>query len=108
MEFSHIGELEKLNWLRERVEVPTTPFSKEEKLRMLRRTAFSEKFEGFLGTKFNAAKRFGLEGCETMIPGMRMMLDTAREHGVNDVIIGMAHRGRLNVLTNVMKKPREA
>jgi 2-oxoglutarate dehydrogenase E1 component len=136
MEFSHINSLEKLNWLRERVEVPTTPFTKEEKIRMLRRTAFSEKFESFLATKFNAAKRFGLEGNESMITGMRAMLDTAREHGVNDVIIGMvsrklcsknilldsarvsdrcyvfvfcvqAHRGRLNVLSNVMKKPRE-
>jgi 2-oxoglutarate dehydrogenase E1 component len=107
MEFSHINSLEKLNWLRERVEVPTTPFTKEEKTKMLRRTAFSEKFEGFLATKFNAAKRFGLEGNESMITGMRAMLDTAREHGVNDVIIGMAHRGRLNVLSNVMKKPRE-
>ncbi|KAH8071128.1 oxoglutarate dehydrogenase [Aureococcus anophagefferens] len=64
-------------------------------------------FETILATKFNTAKRFGLEGCESMIPGMKIMVDAATLCGVSDVIIGMPHRGRLNVLCNVVRKPIE-
>jgi len=107
VETEHITDLQKLNWLRSRIEVPQPPLPKEERLHVLERLAFSEKFEAVLATKFNTAKRFGLEGVESMIPGMKVMVDAATEQGVSDVIIGMPHRGRLNVLCNVLRKPVE-
>jgi len=61
----------------------------------------------FLMNKFNTMKRFGLEGCEAFIPGLKVMVDTLVERGVEKVIIGMPHRGRLNVLSNVVRKPLE-
>ena len=107
VETEHITDLAKLNWLRSRIEVPLPPLPKEERLHILERLAFSEKFEAVLATKFNTAKRFGLEGVESMIPGMKVMVDAATKEGVTDVIIGMPHRGRLNVLCNVLRKPVE-
>lgn len=62
-------------------------------------------FEGFLARKFPTEKRFGLEGCESFIPSMNQCLETSAEHGVESVVIGMAHRGRLNTLINVCMKP---
>ena len=107
VECEHITDLEKLNWIRERVEVHPPPMAKETKHQLLERLAFSEKFEAVLAVKFNSAKRFGLEGCESMIPGLKAMVDEATTLGVEDVCIGMAHRGRLNVLSNVIRKPME-
>ena len=57
--------------------------------------------------RYNTTKRFGLEGCESLIPGMKAMIDTSSELGVEDIVIGMPHRGRLNVLCNVVRKPLE-
>ena len=74
-------------------------------VRMLDRLAWSEMFENFLSTKYTAAKRFGLEGGETLIPGMKALIDRAADLGVESVTIGMPHRGRLNVLGNVVRKP---
>jgi len=65
------------------------------------------EFESFLATKYNTTKRFGLEGVDSLIPGMKAMIDKAVELGVESVDIGMPHRGRLNVLANVMRKPME-
>jgi 2-oxoglutarate dehydrogenase E1 component len=107
VEYSHITDIDKLNWLRSKIEVEPAPLTKEEKTKVLTHLGESELFEGMLATKFNAAKRFGLEGCESMIPGLKAMTERSAELGVRDVIVGMAHRGRLNVLTNVMGKPRE-
>lgn len=107
VEAEHITDLEKSNWLRSRLEVPKQALSKEKRLHILERLAYSEKFEAVLATKFNTAKRFGLEGVESMIPGMKVMVDSATLLGVTDVIIGMPHRGRLNVLCNVLRKPVE-
>mmetsp|Transcript_24920 Transcript_24920/g.29983 ORF Transcript_24920/g.29983 Transcript_24920/m.29983 type:complete len:1144 (-) Transcript_24920:316-3747(-) len=107
IETEHITDLRKLNWLRSRIEVPRPEISKEERMHILERLAYSEKFEQVLATKFNTAKRFGLEGCESMIPGMKTMVDHATLLGVQDIIIGMPHRGRLNVLCNVVRKPVE-
>ncbi len=59
-------------------------------------------FGDFLTLKFNTSKRFGLEGCESFIPALKTTIDTLVEQGVNNVIMGMPHRGRLNVLTNVV------
>jgi 2-oxoglutarate dehydrogenase E1 component len=59
----------------------------------------------FIANKFNTLKRFGLEGCEGFIPGLKTICDTIVEHGAEKVVIGMPHRGRLNVLANVVHKP---
>ena len=64
-------------------------------------------FGTFLENKFNTMKRFGLEGCESFIPGLKIALDTLQERGAEKIIIGMPHRGRLNVLANVVHKPLE-
>lgn len=105
VEFAHITDLEKNNWLRARVEVPPPALSKEEKALILERLAVSEKFESVCANKFSTAKRFGLEGLEPLIPGMKAMVDAGSEMGVTDVVLGMPHRGRLNVLGNVIQKP---
>lgn len=105
-EYMHIPDREKCNWLRDKIEtLVEEPFTKERKLHTLDRLAWSEMFETFLANKFTAAKRFGLEGCETLIPGVKALLDRVSERGVNSVVIGMPHRGRLNVLSNIIRKP---
>jgi len=105
-EYMHIMDRDRCNWLRERVEsAEQRNYSKQRKLRMLDRLAWSEMFENFLSTKYTAAKRFGLEGGETLIPGMKAMIDRSAELGTETVVIGMPHRGRLNVLGNVVRKP---
>ncbi len=68
---------------------------------------WAEMFGNFLENKFNTMKRFGLEGCESFIPGLKVTLDALVERGVEKVVIGMPHRGRLNVLANVLHKPLE-
>ncbi len=67
--------------------------TKAEKTQVLDRLAFSDMFETFLANKYTAAKRFGLEGAESLIPGMKTIIDTAAELGVQDVVLGMPHRG---------------
>jgi len=106
VEYVHIQETEVRRWLQDRME-PTCnqpQFTKEEKVRILRRVHKAELFEKFLHTKYVGQKRFSLEGGETVIAA----LDTVVEHcpgvGVEEIIMGMAHRGRLNVLTSVMRK----
>jgi 2-oxoglutarate dehydrogenase E1 component len=68
---------------------------------------WADEFSNFLAVKFNTAKRFGLEGCEAFIPGMKACIDALSAGGAEKVIIGMPHRGRLNVLANVVHKPLE-
>lgn len=105
-EYMHIHDRDKCNWLRERIETPTPmEYSKERCKVMLDRLAWSTQFENFLATKWSTAKRFGLEGCEALIPGMKAMLDKSAALGVESIVMGMAHRGRLNVLGNVLRKP---
>ncbi|KAL2643867.1 hypothetical protein R1flu_011454 [Riccia fluitans] len=105
-EYMHMSDREKCNWLRERIESHgSRKFSQEQKAEILDRLMWSTNFENFLAQKWTAAKRFGLEGCETLIPGMKELIDKAADLGVESVVIGMAHRGRLNVLGNVVRKP---
>lgn len=106
-DFMHIPDRERCNWLRDRIETPSfsQPFGKDKALRVLERLTFSDHFEGFLAKKYVATKRFGLEGLESMVPGMKEMVDTATEQGVDHVVLGMPHRGRLSVLCNVIRKP---
>lgn len=74
---------------------------------MLDRTLWTDEFSSFIGTKFNTMKRFGLEGCESMIPGLKASMDRIRELGGEKATIGMPHRGRLSLLANVLRKPLE-
>ncbi len=105
-ELSHVTNPAEVAWLRARVEAPAAPFSKEDKARVLSRLAWASNFESFLKTKYNV-KRFGLEGGEAAIVGLRELIKVSAERGVDTVIMGMPHRGRLNVLANVVKKPLE-
>ncbi|VFQ67429.1 unnamed protein product [Cuscuta campestris] len=105
-EYMHIPDREKCNWLRERIETPIPmEYNRQRRTVILDRLMWSTQFENFLATKWVAAKRFGLEGCETLIPGMKEMFDKAADLGVENIVIGMSHRGRLNVLGNVVRKP---
>ena len=107
-EYMHIPDREKCNWIRSRIETPELEqFSQEKKLNILDRLTWSERFESFLNSKYSAAKRFGLEGCESLVPGMKALIDRAAELGTDSIVIGMPHRGRLNILANVMRKPME-
>jgi 2-oxoglutarate dehydrogenase E1 component len=72
---------------------------------MLDRVLWTDEFSNFIGTKFNTMKRFGLEGCDSMIPGMKTAMDTVVAHGADKATIGMPHRGRLSVMANVLRKP---
>ncbi|KAJ2891952.1 putative oxoglutarate dehydrogenase protein [Zalerion maritima] len=109
VEFIHIPDREKCDWLRSRLEVPNPfKYSVDEKRRILDRLIWSSSFESFLSTKYPNDKRFGLEGCETLVPGMKALIDRSVDYGVKDIVIGMPHRGRLNVLSNVVRKPNES
>lgn len=105
-EYMHIPDRERCNWLRERIEMQApAEFSRDRKAIILDRLMWSTNFESFIAQKWTAAKRFGLEGCETLIPGMKELIDRAADRGVESIVIGMPHRGRLNVLGNVVRKP---
>ncbi|KAI3781921.1 hypothetical protein L2E82_11949 [Cichorium intybus] len=105
-EYMHIANRDHCNWLRERIETPSpSQYSSQRREVILDRLIWSTQFENFLATKWTAAKRFGLEGGETLIPGMKEMFDRSADLGVENIVIGMSHRGRLNVLGNVVRKP---
>ena len=80
----------------------------DEKRAILRRLLRAERLERFLGKHFPSAKRFGLEGAEALIPGLQSLVETAAERGVEQIVVGMAHRGRLNILHSVFAKPLAA
>jgi 2-oxoglutarate dehydrogenase E1 component len=109
VEYIHIPDREQCDWLRERIEIPTPyKYSVDEKRRILDRLIWGTNFEAFLATKYPNDKRFGLEGGENLIPGMKALIDRSVDYGVKDIVIGMPHRGRLNVLSNVVRKPNES
>lgn len=102
----HMQSQEKCNWVRDQVEHPKwMHFSKQKRMHIYERLCFADHFEKFLANKFNTAKRFGLEGGESTIPGLKAMVDRGSELGIESFVFGMPHRGRLNVLANVMRKP---
>ncbi|CAN0837152.1 2-oxoglutarate dehydrogenase, mitochondrial [Linum grandiflorum] len=105
-EYMHIDDSSKCNWLRNKIETQehVTYDTKRRKV-LLDRLTWSTMFENFLAVKKKAEKRFGLEGGETLIPGMKEMFDRAADLGVENIVVGMPHRGRLNVLGNVFRKP---
>lgn len=109
IEYVHIPDRDQCDWIRERVEIPTPyQYNQDEKRRILDRLIWSSSFESFLSTKHPNDKRFGLEGCESLVPGMKALIDRSVDHGIKDIVIGMPHRGRLNVLSNVVRKPNES
>ena len=81
--------------------------TKEQKILLLDRLYWTDEFAQFIANKFNTMKRFGLEGCESFIPGMKVAMDACVAGGCEKAIIGMPHRGRLNMLANVVRKPLE-
>lgn len=101
-----INSLEQCNWIRKKFETPgIMTFTPEEKRLILARLTRATGFEAFLAKKFQSEKRFGLEGGEMMIPAMKQLIDVSTKLGVESVIMGMPHRGRLNTLANVCRKP---
>uniref|UniRef100_A0A8C1Q6P8 2-oxoglutarate dehydrogenase complex component E1 n=1 Tax=Cyprinus carpio TaxID=7962 RepID=A0A8C1Q6P8_CYPCA len=108
VEFMFINDLDQCQWIRQKFERPgVMQFSLEEKRTLLARMVRSTRFEEFLQRKWSSEKRFGLEGCESLIPALKTIIDKSSDKGVDTVIMGMPHRGRLNVLANVIRKELE-
>ena len=103
-EFIHIQNHDQKQWLQARIENTVPTFDKAGKTTILEQLTKAESFEKFLAVKFPGTKRFGLEGGESTIPAIHTILERAAELGVKEAVFGMAHRGRLNVLTNVLGK----
>ncbi len=109
VEYLHMQDLDARDWLQLRMEEAHNrpSFTRNQKIRILRRLHKAELFEKFLHTRFVGQKRFSLEGGETMIAAFDAMIEYAPELGVEEFVMGMAHRGRLSVLTNILRKPFE-
>ncbi|XP_034950535.1 2-oxoglutarate dehydrogenase, mitochondrial isoform X3 [Chelonus insularis] len=106
VEFMFINSLEQCNWIRQKMETPgIMEINNDEKRLILARLTRATGFEAFLARKWSSEKRFGLEGCEILIPAMKQVIDKSTELGVESIVMGMPHRGRLNVLANVCRKP---
>lgn len=108
VEYMYINDVERKTWLQRAVEGHDDGFSLEQKKKILSDLTRAEGIESFLHKRYVGHKRFSVEGAEVVIPILRELLDQAASFGATDVIIGMAHRGRLNVLTNIVGKPYEA
>jgi 2-oxoglutarate dehydrogenase E1 component len=104
IEYMHIQDTEEQRWIQSQVEGVRFELSKEDKHRLLERLNAAEAFEKFLATKYVGTKRFGLEGAESAIPILDAILSRAADDELEGAVLGMAHRGRLNVLANVMGK----
>ncbi len=104
VEYMHIQEPDQKRWIQEHVEGADTQLSRDEQLHILGRLNAAEAFERFLNTKYIGAKRFGIEGAESAIVICDAILDEAARAGMAEVVMGMAHRGRLNVLANIVGK----
>ncbi|MDH5671369.1 MAG: 2-oxoglutarate dehydrogenase E1 component [Myxococcales bacterium] len=109
VEYRNLEEPEIRSWLQEQME-PTcnrVEMNHDQQVRILSKLIDAELFEQFLHTKYVGAKRFSLEGTESVIPLLELVVNAAGRHGIEELVIGMAHRGRLNVLANVMEKSLE-
>jgi 2-oxoglutarate dehydrogenase E1 component len=110
VEFMHIQNPAEKIWLQEKMESNrnTPNYGKEIKTEILKNLTYAETFENFVHTKFIGHKRFSLEGNETLIPVLNFLINQSAENNILETVIGMAHRGRLNVLVNVIGKPFES
>jgi 2-oxoglutarate dehydrogenase E1 component len=109
VEYMHIQDMPVRQWLQERMEPRRNrpDFDRARKLQILKHLHYAELFERFLSTRYINQKRFSLEGAETVIPLLEALVDRAAASGVREIVLGMAHRGRLNVLANLLRKPYE-
>lgn len=110
VEFMHISNPQEKGWIQARIEGPDkgVAFTELGKKAILQKLIEAESFEQFLDVKYKGTKRFGLDGGESLIPALEQIIKRGGQLGLKEVILGMAHRGRLNVLTNVMAKPYHA
>src|SRR5579863_6137387 len=110
VEFLHISDAAQKSWIQERIEGPDKEisFTPEGKRAILNKLVEAEGFEKFCDVKFTGTKRFGLDGGDSMIPALEQIIKRGGALGVREIVIGMAHRGRLNVLSQVMAKPHRA
>ncbi|WP_170784912.1 2-oxoglutarate dehydrogenase E1 component [Ruegeria lacuscaerulensis] len=110
LQYMHISDPEQAAWLKERIEGygKEIAFTKEGRKAILNKMVEAEGFEKFLHVKYMGTKRFGLDGGEALIPAMEQIIKRGGALGVRDIVIGMPHRGRLNILANVMRKPYRA
>lgn len=110
LEYMHINDVEERRFLQEKIEGATKEihFSPQGKKAILNKLIEAEQFERFLARKYVGTKRFGLEGAEGAIPALESIIKVGGAQGVREIVIGMPHRGRLNVLANVMQKPYKA
>src|SRR5581483_8771232 len=110
VEFLHISSGAQKSWIQERIEGPDKEisFTREGKRAILNKLVEAEGFEKFCDLKFTGTKRFGLDGAESMIPALEQIIKRGGALGVQQIVMGMAHRGRLNVLAQVMGKPHRA
>ncbi len=106
VEFLHLTDPEEKGWVQERIEEPhnQTEFTNNGKRAILQRLTAAESSEQFLNTKYVGTKRFGLDGGESLIPAIEQIMKRGGQLGLKEIVVGMAHRGRLNVLTNVLGK----
>jgi 2-oxoglutarate dehydrogenase E1 component len=109
VEYLHIQDTRIRRWLQERMEpVRNRPrFDRAKKIRILKGLHYAELFEKFLDVRYRSQKRFSLEGAETLIPVLEALVEKAPDLGIGEIVLGMAHRGRLNVLANTLRKPYE-
>jgi 2-oxoglutarate dehydrogenase E1 component len=110
VEFMHISDAAQKGWMQERIEGPDKEisFTREGKRAILNKLIEAQGFENFCDLKFTGTKRFGLDGGESMIPALEQIIKRGGALGVKEIVLGMAHRGRLNVLAQVMGKPHRA
>jgi multifunctional 2-oxoglutarate metabolism enzyme len=105
IEYMHISDPEQKHWIQRRVEESPSELSRDDKIHVLDRLNAAEAFERFLHSKYMGHKRFSLEGAESTIPMLDTLLEEACAAGAMEVVMGMSHRGRLNVLANIVGKP---
>ncbi|HEX2653051.1 MAG TPA: 2-oxoglutarate dehydrogenase E1 component [Xanthobacteraceae bacterium] len=110
IEFMHISDPAQKGWLQERIEGPDKEitFTREGKRAILNKLIEAEGFEKFIDVRYTGTKRFGLDGAESTIPALEQIIKRGGALGVEEIVVGMAHRGRLNVLAQVMGKPHRA
>jgi 2-oxoglutarate dehydrogenase E1 component len=107
-EYMHISDPEQRHWIQERIEGTEIQFTEQGKRAILTKLIEAEGSERFLNVKYTGTKRFGLDGGEAMVPALEQIIKRGGQLGLREIVIGMPHRGRLNVLANVMAKPYRA